>query len=251
MSRYLAYSKSGYYSAVAALPLLCVYEALLYLAGTPASGQVRNAADVWLRMVLASLGATHAQATLAMILLVALAIPVLRRRGTPLVPGYFGLMALEALGYSLLLGLAINGLLAFIFYPFSGPGGAAGLTAALPGRAIAMAMPGATGVGQGIALSLGAGLFEEFFFRVVLLSVLLGTARIFLANWLAAIAAIAGAAFIFALAHYVGSFAEPLLPHSFLYRWLAGLIFTALYFARGFAVAAYAHALYDIWVLLA
>ena len=38
--------------------------------------------------------------------------------------------------------------------------------------------------------------------------------------------------------------------YSFLYRWLAGVAFTGLYYFRGFAVTSCTHALYDIRVLL-
>lgn len=228
MSRYHHYTRGAYYGAVAAVPLLVAYEALLYVSGAPAGLQVRNAADVWLRTLLASLGASPTQATLATLLLVLLAIPVLRRRETPLVPRYFALALLEATGYS-----------AALF-------AASALVPALPA-----AMPPGIGLAEGIALSLGAGLFEEFAFRVVLVTGLLWALRVIFARWLAAALAVLGAAFLFALAHYVGPFGEPFAAPGFLFRWLAGLVFTLLYTVRGFAVTAYTHALYDLWVLLA
>src|SRR5690349_8285345 len=71
MSRYRQLSRTAYYGVVAAFPLLAAYEALLYLSPHPAAYQVRNAADVWLRTLLASLGANPRQATLAMMLILA------------------------------------------------------------------------------------------------------------------------------------------------------------------------------------
>jgi membrane protease YdiL (CAAX protease family) len=234
--RYREYSASAYYGVVAAFPLLAAYEALLYLAAAPAHYQVRNAADVWLRTLLASLGASPRQATLAMMLVLLLAVPLLRRREIPLVPRYFVWMVLEAVGYSLVL---------FVASAFLPP-----LLESATAAAPSVAMPPGIGVLEGIALSLGAGLFEEFAFRVVLVTMLLYATRAVFANWLSVVLSILGAAFLFSLAHYVGPFGEPLAPASFLFRWAAGLVFTLLYYTRGFGVTAYTHALYDLWVLL-
>jgi membrane protease YdiL (CAAX protease family) len=48
----------------------------------------------------------------------------------------------------------------------------------------------------------------------------------------------------------VGPYGDVLTPVSFLFRFVAGLLFTGLYYWRGFAVTAYAHACYDIRVTL-
>ncbi|HEX7928312.1 MAG TPA: CPBP family intramembrane glutamic endopeptidase, partial [bacterium] len=213
--------------------------ALLYLSPHPAAYQVRNAADVWLRTLLASLGANPRQATLAMMLILALAIPLLRKPETPLVPRYFAWIILEATAYSLVL------FAASFFLP---PIAAEQIRA--PAMAVPVAMPQGISVLEAVALSLGAGLFEEFAFRVVLVTVLLYGTRVIFSAWLSVVLSILGAAFLFSLAHYVGPFGEPLIPATFLFRWAAGLVFTLLYYSRGFAVTAYTHALYDLWVLL-
>ena len=80
MSKYYEYSRATYYAVIAALPLLLAYELLLSLEGDISQGQVRNAADVWLRTVFISLGVSPSKATLLMILAVILAIPVVRTR---------------------------------------------------------------------------------------------------------------------------------------------------------------------------
>jgi len=249
MSRYFAHSRSAYYGAWCALPLLAAYEALLRLEGPSHGMQVRNAADVWLRVLLESLGLRPVQATLVMMGLVAAAIPVLRRGGMRLDARYLALMLGEALIYSLALGVVINLVLYGLVYTWMAAGASMAASLALPWER-ALAMPGSRDLLGGIALSLGAGLFEEFAFRVVLLTVLLALFRlVFRPRW-AALFAIVLAALIFALAHYGGAMGEPFSVHSLLYRWLAGLLFTLLYYQRGFAITAYAHALYDIWVLL-
>jgi membrane protease YdiL (CAAX protease family) len=266
MHPYHQSSRSAYYGVVAALPLLAAYEALLYLASTPAQFQMRNAADVWLRTLMASLGATPAQATLAMLLMLLLAVPLMRRRESPLVARYFLLILLEAAAYSVAL-FVLSVLLPplplrvaalhlpaamppAVLWPAAMPPAVLWPAAMPPAVLWPAAMPPGIGLAEGVALSLGAGLFEEFAFRVVLVTVLLWATRIVFANWLSVTLSILGAAFLFSLAHYVGPFGEPFAPASFLFRWAAGLVFTLLYYTRGFAVTAYTHALYDLWVLL-
>jgi membrane protease YdiL (CAAX protease family) len=196
---------------------------------------------VLLRDVLGVFGLAPDQAYLAMILIVILAIPLVRTSRVWLVPRYFAYMLGEALAYSLALGFVINLLLQPLIFAIARDGGA---------QAVVLALPGQTGTTQIVAQSLGAGLFEEFLFRVLILNALLLLTRMVLAEWLAVTVAILGAAFVFALAHYVGPLGDPLDIHSFLFRWMAGLLFTVLYYSRGFAVTAYAHALYDIRVLM-
>ena len=92
-------------------------------------------------------------------------------------------------------------------------------------------------------------MFEELVFRVILVGVLLTVTRLVFKEWLSVLVSITGAAFLFSVAHYVGPLGEQFLPHTFMFRWMAGLLFSALFYLRGFAITAYSHALYDIWVL--
>jgi len=245
MSRYHYFSKSALYAVVGSLPLLLAYEVLILL-GNTRQFEVRNAADVLLRTLLGTLGLSPNQAYLAMILAMILSIPFVRNPRVELEPRYFAYMLVEAFAYSLLLGFAINLLLQPLLTAALWP-----LTFHWPSTSHwALALPAQSGWRQMLAQSLGAGLFEEFLFRVLLLNALLGLTRLMLAEWLGVLVSILGASFLFALAHYIGPLGDPPRLDSFLFRWLAGLLFTVLYYARGFAVTAYAHALYDIRVLM-
>jgi membrane protease YdiL (CAAX protease family) len=242
MADYLRSSRSAYYGVLAALPLLVAYELLLMAAGSDAGWQVRNAGDVWLRLLLASLDVRPAHATLAMILLLAIAVPFLRRRDTPLRGAYCVTLLAESFGYSLVLGLLVSIILQAIF---------SAIPSAILSRALLpAALTISSGTAQGLALSLGAGLFEEFIFRVLLLGGLLLLTRRVLPHPLASVVAIVLAALLFSAAHYLGPLADRFTFTSFLFRFVAGLLFTGLYYLRGFAVTAYAHAFYDIRVIL-
>ena len=109
----------------------------------------------------------------------------------------------------------------------------------------------------GVVLSLGAGFYEELAFRVCLFAVLgrlvwlafvstpLPFFRVlFWVGW----AALSSAAF--SAWHHFGTFGEPFTLQAFVFRWVSGLVFTAIFALRGFAPAVWTHALYDIWVLV-
>jgi hypothetical protein len=107
----------------------------------------------------------------------------------------------------------------------------------------------------GGVLSLGAGFYEEIAFRVLLFGlgayllrifaepIPVMTARLLTIGW----AIVAAAAF--SGWHYVGSLGDPFELRSFVFRWVCGLIFTAIYAFRGFAPVVWTHAIYDVWVL--
>ena len=231
MSNYWRYSRSAYYSAVAALPLLVVYEILIVLSQSRFWG-IRNAADVWIRTFLMAfdLQAQHITFVLIGISLALIPIAKSRARGIKLKANYFALMFAECLAFSLVLGLVLQTILRL-----------GGLSS------------GGHGIGlmQNLALSIGAGLFEEIIFRVILLNLLfLLLSPLLKKRVAAAVVSVLLASFLFSLSHYVGTMADTWQLYSFTFRWAAGLLFTVLYFVRGFAITAYTHALYDIWVLV-
>lgn len=100
-----------------------------------------------------------------------------------------------------------------------------------------------------IVISAGAGLHEELIFRLGgvgglswLLAGLTGEKR----AWLGAALI---SSLVFSLAHHVGPSGEAFEFAAFVYRSLAGLFFAIVYQIRGFAVAVWTHALYDVYVL--
>ena len=231
MSNYWRYSRSAYYSAVAALPLLVIYEILIVLSQSRYWG-IRNAADVWIRSFLMAfdLQAQHITFVLIGISLALIPIAKSRARGIKLKANYFVLMFAECLAFSLVLGVVLQAILRMGGLSSGGPG---------------------CGLMQNFALSLGAGLFEEIIFRVILLNLLfLLINHLLKKKVVAAVFSVLLASLLFSLSHYVGTMADTWELYSFMFRWAAGLLFTVLYFVRGFAITAYTHALYDIWVLV-
>jgi len=101
--------------------------------------------------------------------------------------------------------------------------------------------------------SLGAGVYEEFIFRVILMGILsfilVRAAQI--QPLPASFAAALGAALVFAAVHHFGPGADPFRWTLFATRTVFGLAFGAVFIARGFAVAAGTHAFYNILVGMA
>jgi membrane protease YdiL (CAAX protease family) len=108
------------------------------------------------------------------------------------------------------------------------------------------------GLGTRFVMSLGAVVWEETVFRLgimtgvaVLLERVLGLGR-----WVAVIVALAASSVLFSAMHHIPPYGDPLQLGVFVFRVLAGCFFGLVYWYRGFAVAVYTHALYDIYVLL-
>ncbi len=106
---------------------------------------------------------------------------------------------------------------------------------------------------QKIVLSIGAGLYEETVFRLI------GTGGIYLAlkrfasdipSWVSALIAVVVSSLIFSAIHHIGALGDPFTLGTFLFRFFAGILLAVLYHLRGFAVAVYTHAIYDIIVMV-
>jgi len=108
------------------------------------------------------------------------------------------------------------------------------------------------GLGTRFVMSLGAGVWEETIFRLgimtgvaVLLERVLGLGR-----WIAVVVALLVSSVLFSAMHHIPPYGDKLELGVFVFRVLAGCFFGLVYWFRGFAIAVYTHALYDIYVLL-
>ena len=100
-----------------------------------------------------------------------------------------------------------------------------------------------------IAGLLGAGIYEELLFRLILLSLLAwGLRRAGVAPWASTLLAVLASSLLFAAAHHVGPYGEEFVRSRFLFRSLAGVFFSVVFIYRGFGIAAGSHAAYDVLV---
>ena len=107
------------------------------------------------------------------------------------------------------------------------------------------------GVGSSVASAIGAGIYEELAFRLLLVGGLLRVAEAArVPRRGAALAAVAVAALVFAAAHHLGDGGEGFSGAAFAFRALAGLALGATFWFRSLAHAVYAHVAYDLLVLI-
>lgn len=236
-SAYWRDTRAPRYSLLYALPLLLAYEGLAFLLSGDAISGVRNGADVLLKSVFLWLGGRDGLLIFGVVLVGVAGLLVWRdlRRGGTLTGRYFFGMIAESVVYALLFGL---------------------VTGTLTGLILRAAPPLSAGPMSGfdlptqLMISLGAGLYEELLFRVLLVGLLARLARVGF-GWLPGASgtfAVVVGALIFSAFHYVGPYGDTLQLGSFIFRAVAGVLFSALYLLRGFGITAWTHALYDIFL---
>lgn len=96
---------------------------------------------------------------------------------------------------------------------------------------------------------IGAGVYEEVMFRLLLVPAAFLGFRMFEfpPKWAAVMAAIT-TSFLFALAHHVGPAADGFNLFAFSFRAAAGLFFATVFLLRGFGITVGCHAAYDLLV---
>ena len=238
-SSYWQASRAPRYSLLFALPLLVFYQVLaVWLAAGPRS--VRNGADVILQSLFTAVAGTWGP-LLFMLCLIGgglwLVARDMRAHGSRFKRWVF----LGVLAESLLLALAFGIVVG-------------GVTSGLLGLLQTLALAPAVGLDwwTRLMVSLGAGIYEELLFRVVLVGLLAWGGKKLL-GWrplVAGIAATVLGALIFSAFHYIGPFGDRFEVYSFVFRTIAGLFFSGLYLLRGFGITAWTHALYDVFLLL-
>jgi membrane protease YdiL (CAAX protease family) len=228
-------------------PLLIVYELGVLIAGPQA---LRNGADAWLRQWLDLLGFGNYFLLPALTVGILLGWHHLTGRPWRVAPRTLWGMAAESglLAAALLLIARLHAVwFARLALAQAGWPPAAEMVAQVPfplADAAAALSPW-----ERLTLYLGAGIYEELLFRLILLSLVAAAARAAGAppGW-SFLAAIVLTSLAFSAAHYVGPHGDALGLSSFVFRFVAGVFFALLFVFRGFGIAAGAHAGYDILV---
>lgn len=227
MNEYFKLSQRPSYTYLLAVVLLLLYEGFAALLLNPAAGDSLNLIDVLFNEVLALLPFASWVLGVFIALIGLLLVWLDQREGVPIQRVVLLTMWAESLVWAIML-LFTMPLLAGVLLPNSAAGG---------GNLV-----------QNWVLSLGAGFYEEFFFRfllvklLVFVAVLLGYAP---GNLFTRIAIALLTAVIFSAAHHI---VEPFSAYAFLYRTLFGLAMSMLMLYRGFGISSWAHAWYDVIV---
>lgn len=236
MQSYLRLTRTHTYSLLFAVPLLLLYEVGAARLGAGSGAALRNGADVLLRGLLSVGGIRGTMAFTGFLLAVAGVLILLeqRRRRVRVRLAPFAGMLLESVLYAMALGVVVGGLTQWLL-------GGIPLAAAAGGSILTLSLS------EQVVLSLGAGIYEELVFRVILVG---GLFAVFVSSGLprqrAAVFSVLVAALIFSAFHYIGPYGDAWALPSFLFRFIAGLAFSTLFVVRGFGIVAWTHALYDV-----
>jgi hypothetical protein len=227
---------------VFALPLLLLYELLVAILSHGTGGGIRNGADVLLQQAVYAVAGRYEPIVFGVALLglgTWLVVRDLKKHRGPLRFSIFAAMLAEAIVLAAAFGTVVGTITANLLHL------AQAYLSVQPSRIQHSALA------TRIMLSLGAGIYEELLFRVIIAGALdvLGRRLLGWRPWIAGTFAVVVSATIFSACHYIGPYGDPLRLDSFVYRLIGGMVFSALYLTRGFGITAWTHALYDLLVL--
>ena len=228
---YFLQTRSSFYSFLFTIPLFFIYEVGIFFLSKDDILVVRNGADFLMRSILESFGIFGLYG-LGAIFLIGFIITYIYffndKSNKSIRADYLFIMIFESVCWALILYFLLSKFMLVLMNPI--------------GKTIT----------QQVTLAVGAGIYEEFLFRVMLISGLTGIIG-FVFLWsekVRKVAALIIAAGIFSAFHFVGDYGDFFSMELFLLRFFAGIVLGILYIARGFGITAYAHSIYDLIVLI-
>lgn len=228
---YFFTSRSSFYSFLFTIPLFFVYEISILFLSKDDIIVVRNGADFLMRNILESFD-IYGLYALGFLFLFGFVLSIIFFTKTgkkkEFKSNFLFFMFIESVLWSFILYLMLSKFMLVLMNPI--------------GKMIL----------QQVTLAIGAGIYEEILFRVLLiagLTRLLGF--IFLWKQLARkIVALIISGGIFSAFHFMGEYGDFFSMELFLLRFFAGIILGGLYLFRGFGITAYTHSIYDLIVLI-
>jgi len=222
------------------LPLLIVYEAGVLVLGGPHPAAIRNGADFWMRDILNSIGGHHA--FLLPVLVTALLVVWHVWGKFPWIVSFETLIGMFAESILFAFCLIVIAQLQDVALRSWTP------TASIACCSLELT-PVTRELAQRVIAFLGAGVYEEVMFRLLLLPLCYWIFRMFqMPQAWAGTLAILLTSLSFALAHYIGTAGDPFVVSTFAFRAMAGLFFALLFVFRGFGITVGCHAAYDLLV---
>jgi hypothetical protein len=227
---YFHRSKSLANSFLFILPLLILYEVGIAIQGS----NIKNVADVIVKTPLALFGKNGSLIfNLLVIAFLFTSVFYIEKeyRFNPLI---FIPMFMEGMVYSLIMGYALGFVVYRVLFPYT------------------LAKPFSEGIWMGITLSVGAGVYEEIVFRLLLLTLLyyICVTLLKISKPISFIISIISGALIFTGMHYVGTLSDSFTYTNFTFRLLAGILLSVIFLFRGLGIAVYTHAIYDVLSVL-
>ena len=214
---YFLQTRSSFYSFLFTIPLFFIYEVGILFLSKDDILVVRNGADFLMRSILESFGIFGLYG-LGAIFLIGFIITYIYffndNSNKSIRADYLFIMIFESVCWALILYFLLSKFMLALMNPI--------------GKTIA----------QQVTLAVGAGIYEEFLFRVMLISGLTGIIG-FVFLWsekTRKAAALIIAAGIFSAFHFMGDYGDYFSMELFLLRFFAGIVLGILYIARGFGI---------------
>ncbi len=217
------------------LPWIVIYETGILTLSLQGSGGLRNGADYWLRSLLAHSGSSQILLLPVLVIAILMSWHLIRRYPwTIRLETQVG-MLVESLLLAVTL-VALGQLHHLLFVSFQSTENDSRLLV-IDGH-----------LTHAISY-IGAGVYEEVIFRLLLVPFAFGVFRImeFPSRWAVVMSAIS-TSFMFALAHHIGPAADAFNLFTFSFRAAAGMFFSTIFFIRGFGITVGCHAAYDLLV---
>lgn len=218
------------------LPWIAVYEVGILMLADSDPDRIRNGADYWMRSILSAAGLGQILLLPVLVVAIMLTWHLIRKHSWKVrLETQAGMLA-ESVLLAIAL-LAVGQLHQLIFLNLQ------------PAETDSRLLTLSTGSLTRAVSYVGAGVYEEVMFRLLLVPLAFFVFRLFEfpRKWAAVMAAIS-TAFVFALAHHVGPAADAFNLFTFTFRAAAGTFFAAVFFLRGFGITVGCHAAYDLLV---
>ena len=217
------------------LPWIGCYEIGVALLSDSDSDGLRNGADYWLRSMLSATGATQVVLLPLLVIAILMSWHLIRRHPWQIrLETQIGMLA-ESLLLAIAL-VAVGQLHHLLFVNLQSVDSDPRLLAV------------SSSIQHAVSY-IGAGVYEEVLFRLLLVPAAFGVFRLleFPGRWAAAMAAVT-TSFVFAMAHHIGPAADAFNLFTFSFRAAAGVFFASVFFLRGFGITVGCHAAYDLLV---
>ena len=228
---YLLKSRTSFYSFLFTLPLFFLYEVNIVFLSWDDILVVRNGADFLMRNILESFD-IYGLYGLGLVFLLGLLVTYIffikDDQQQEVKVNFLFIMLAESMLWSVVLYFSLFKFMVLLMNP--------------TGKTIL----------QQVTLAIGAGIYEEFLFRVLLIAGLSGILG-FVFMWdktFKNIIAVVLSGGIFSAFHFMGEYGDFFSMELFLIRFFAGLFLGVLYMYRGFGITAYTHSIYDLIVLI-
>ena len=230
MYLYFKDTKSPFYGFIFTIPLFLIYELGIIINSNESIISMRNGADVLLRQILSFLGLNGIY-WLGFIFFVAYIITFFihknKTKQQEINNVYLFIMIIESLFWASLIYIFMSNIHLLLMNP--------------TGSIIL----------QRVTLAIGAGIYEEFLFRVLLI-LLLSQILKFIFKWsykFSRLVSMIISAGIFSSFHFLGEYGDYFSFNVFMIRFFAGIFLGMIYFTRGFGIVAWSHSIYDLIVL--